>query len=397
MPDSQTFLRFLKVSHTNPTRRKIKNVYVFYTLSHGTGGDQNCVSSVNFKEHYKVVSYRDMSKDVHIQRMKKEIMALHTKLETDHSFGEIIGKSEKMQQVFAEIRAAAAGDITVLIQGETGTGKELVAKSIRDNSPRKTAPFVGVNCAAIPAELIESELFGNERGAFTGADERRIGYFEQANTGTLFLDEIGDMSLISQAKLLRVLQEQEFQKLGGTSTISVDIRVLAATNQNLGNAIKEGRFRRDLYYRLAAFPIMVPPLRERREDIDVLAHHFLEKFAAKAKKSIRGFCPDALHVLTQHDFPGNVRELKDAVESGVLRETTDVLQRESLPPDLIQEGSQTATSDPTDTTDILTLKEAERRAIIQALKATDGNISAAAQALSIGRNTLYRKMEEHNL
>ena len=335
-------------------------------------------------------------KDIHIQRMKK-IMELQTKLETDHSFGEIIGKSEKMQQVFTEIQAAAAGDITVLIQGETGTGKELVAKSIHDNSQRKTASFVGVNCAAIPAELIESELFGYERGAFTGANERRHGYFEQANTGTLFLDEIGDMSLTSQAKLLRVLEEREFQRVGGTSTISVDIRVLAATNQDLRNAIKEGSFRRDLYYRLAAFCIVVPPLRERREDIEILAHHFLEKFPAAAEKSIRGFCPDALHVLTGHDFPGNVRELKSAIESAVLLETADQLQPQSLHLPLAQKGSQAATSDPTDTTDILTLKEAERRAIIQALKATDGNVSAAARALRIDRSTLYQKMEKHNL
>ena len=324
-------------------------------------------------------------------------MALQTELETNHSFGEIIGKSEKMQQLFTQIQTAAAGDITVLIQGETGTGKELVAKSIHHNSPRKTAPFVGINCAAIPAELIESHLFGSERGAFTGANERRIGYFEQANTGTLFLDEIGEMQLSLQTKLLRVLQEREFQRLGGTSTISIDIRVLAATNQDLGNAIRDGSFREDLYYRLAAFPIGIPPLRERREDIEILAHHFLKKFAAAAKKSIRTISTDALHVLTQHDFPGNVRELKDAIESAVLRETTDLLQPQSLRLHLTQEDSQTATGSPTDTTDILTLKEAERIAIIQALKVTGGNISEAARALGIGRNTLYRKMEEHNL
>ncbi|MDE0322452.1 MAG: sigma-54 dependent transcriptional regulator [Candidatus Poribacteria bacterium] len=324
-------------------------------------------------------------------------MALQTEFETSHSFGEMIGKSEKMQQVFAEIRVAATGDISVLIQGETGTGKELVAKSIHDNSPRKARPFVGINCAAIPADLIESELFGHEHGAFTGTIEQRIGYFEQANPGTLFLDEIGDMPHTLQKKLLRVLEEREFQRLGGESTISVDIRVLAATNQDLDNAIREGRFRPDLYYRLAAFPIMVPPLRERREDIPILAHHFLKKFAADAKKPMRTISDDALHVLMQHDFPGNVRELKHAIESAVLRETTDQLQRESLPPYLVQQGSQTAISDPTDTTDILTLKETERRAIIQALKATKGNISEAARVLGISRNTLYRKMEEHNL
>ena len=324
-------------------------------------------------------------------------MALGTELETNHSFGEIISKSEKMQQVFAEIRAAATGDITVLIQGETGTGKELVAKAIHYNSPRKARPFVGVNCAAIPADLIEGELFGNEPGAFTGAIEQRPGYFEQANLGTLFLDEIGDMPFTLQGKLLRILQEQEFQRLGGKGTISVDIRVLAATNQDLDNAMKEGRFRMDLYYRLAAFPIMVPPLRERREDIPILAYHFLKKFAAKAKKSIPTISDDTLHVLTQHDFPGNVRELENAIESAVLRETTDQLQRESLPPYLVQEGSQAATSDPTDTTDILPLKEVVRRAIIEALKATQGNVSVAAGRLHIHRTTLHRKMKELNL
>ena len=324
-------------------------------------------------------------------------MALHTKLETNHSFGEIIGKSEKMQQVFTQIRAAAAGDIIVLIQGETGTGKELVAKSIHANSPRKTAPFVGVNYAAISEGLTESELFGNKRGAFTGANERWSGYFEQANTGTLFLDEIGDIRPISQTRLLRVLEERKFQRVGGKDTISADIRVLAATNQDLGNAIREGSFRKDLYYRLAAFLIRIPPLRERREDIEILAHHFLKKSAAAAEKSIRTISADALHVLTQHDFPGNVRELKDAIESTVLRETTDQLQRESLPPHLIQEGSQTAISSPTDITPILPLDEVERRAIVHALKVTGGNISEAARALGICRTTLYRKMEEYNL
>ena len=245
--------------------------------------------------------------------------------------------------------------------------------------------------------MIEGELFGNEPGAFTGANEQRIGYFEQANPGTLFLDEIGDMPHTLQKKLLRVLEEREFQRLGGESTISVDIRVLAATNQDLDNAMREGRFRPDLYYRLAAFPIGIPPLRERREDIPILAHHFLEKFAAKVKKSIPTISDDALHVLMQHDFPGNVRELKHAIERAVLLETTDQLQPQSLHLHLVQEGSQTATSDPTDTTDILPLDEVERRAIVHALEVTGGNISAVARALRINRSKLYRKMEKYNL
>ena len=324
-------------------------------------------------------------------------MTLHTELETNHAFGEIIGKSEKMQHLFTEIQTAAAGDITVLIQGETGTGKELVARSIHDNSPRKTGPFVAVNCAAIPAELIESELFGHEHGAFTGTIAQRIGYFEHANTGTLFLDEIGDMPLSLQAKLLRVLQEREFQRIGGTSTISIDTRVLAATNQNLKNAIREGYFRRDLYYRLSAFPITVPPLRERHEDIAFLAHHFLKKYAAAVGKSVRAISPDALHVLTQHAFPGNVRELKNAIESAVLFETTDLLQPQSLPLHLTQEDSQDATGSTTDATVILPLDEVERRTIVHALKVTDNNIPDAARALGIGRSTLYRKLKEYNL
>ena len=320
-------------------------------------------------------------------------MTLRTELETNHAFGEIIGKTEKMQHLFTQIQTAAVGDITVLIQGETGTGKELVAKSIYANSPRKAAPFVAVNCAAIPAELIESELFGHEHGAFTGAIKLQIGKFEQAHTGTLFLDEIGDMQLSLQTKLLRVLQERELQRIGGAKTISIDIRVLAATNQDLENVIRDGYFRRDLYYRLSAFPITVPPLRERREDIAFLADHFLKKYAAAAGRSIRAISADALQMLTQYDFPGNVRELENVIESAVLSETTDLLQPQSLSLHLTQEDSQADT----DTTVILPLDEIERRAIVHALKVTDNNIPDAAQALGIGRSTLYRKLKEYNL
>ena len=324
-------------------------------------------------------------------------MTLQNELEPNDSFGEIVGKNEKMQHLFTEIRTAAAGDITVLIQGETGTGKELIAKSIHDNGSRKAAPFVAVNCAAIPAELIESELFGNERGAFTGASERRIGYFEQADTGALFLHEIGDMPLVLQAKLLRVLQEREFQRIGGTSTISIDIRVLAATNQDLENAIRDGYFREDLYHRLAAFPIAVPPLRDRREDIPILADHFLEKYAAAAEKPIRDLSTDVLQMLMQHDFPGNVRELENVIERTVLYETTGRLQPQSLLLHQMQETSQPVTSSPTDATTILPLDEVERRAIVHALKVTGGNMSDAAEQLGIGRNTLYRKLKQYNL
>ena len=324
-------------------------------------------------------------------------MTLRNELEANHSFGEIVGKSETMQHLFTQIQIAAAGDITVLIQGETGTGKELVAKSIHDHSPRKARPFVAVNCAAIPEGLTESELFGHERGAFTGAIEGRIGQFEQANTGTLFLDEIGDMPLTLQAKLLRVLEEREFQRIGSTSTIPIDIRVLTATHWDLADAIKKGDFRLDLYHRLAAFHIGIPPLRERREDIPILAHHFMEKSAAAAEKPVRAIATDVLQVLTQYDFPGNVRELKNAIESTVLLEKTDQLQRESLPSHLTQGDSQAATDSPMDTTVILPLDEVERRAIVHALKVTDNNVPDAAEALGIDRSTLYRKLKKYNL
>ena len=324
-------------------------------------------------------------------------MALRTELETNHSFGEIIGKHKKMQHLFTQIQTAAASAITVLIQGETGTGKELVAKSIHDNSSRKTGPFVAINCAAIPAELIESELFGHERGAFTGAIAQQIGKFEQANTGILFLDEIGDMPPALQAKLLRVLEEREFQRIGGTKTISIDIRVLTATHRDLADAAKKDAFRSDLYYRLAGFIIVILPLRERSEDIPILADHFLRRYAIAAGKSIRAISTDALQVLTQHDFPGNVRELKNAIESAVLSETTDLLQPQSLPSHLTQESSQATTEGSADTTVILPLDEIEQNAIVHALKVTGNNIPDAARALGIGRSTLYRKLKKYNL
>ena len=341
----------------------------------------------------KVVSYRDLSKDVEIQRMTAEVMALRAELEKNYAFGEIIGKSKQMQSVFTQIQMAAEGNISVLIQGESGTGKELVAKSIHYNSPRKTGPFVAVNCAAIPAPLIESELFGHERGSFTGATEQRIGKFEQANTGTLFLDEIGDMQPELQAKLLRVLQEHQFERVGGTRTISTDIRILTATNRDLDTAIGNGDFRPDLYYRIAAFQIVIPPLRERPEDILILANHFLKKYAETAAKEIHAISADALQVLMQYNFPGNVRELENAIENAVLLETTDILQLRSLPLSLLQ----AETSSATDPTVILPLDAVERSTIRHALEASDNNISRAAEALGINRSTLHRKLKKYDL
>ena len=336
--------------------------------------------------------YRDVSKEVEVERMKAEVLRLRTELETTYSFAGMVGASPQMQRVYALIKQAAESEITVLIRGESGTGKELVAKSFHFNSARKKGPFLAINCAAIPEALIESELFGHERGAFTGATRQKIGAFERAAGGTILLDEIGDMQPALQAKLLRVLQEREISRVGGTVTIPVDIRVIAATNKDLEHAVREGAFREDLFYRLAAFPVAIPPLRERREDIFPLAKHFLEKHAERSAKTISGISTAALRLLLQYDWPGNVRELENAIEHAVVLETTDVLQASNLPPQF----SPVVQSDLASSR-VLPLAEVERRALIRALEASDNKIAEAARALGIDRATLYRKLKKYDL
>ena len=344
-----------------------------------------------------VVSYRDMSKELEIQQMGDEVHRLRVELKTIYSFDEIVGESQVMQQMFVLMQHAARSDITVLIAGESGTGKELVARAIHANSSRKSGPFVVVNCAAIPEALIESELFGHERGAFTGATTKRTGKFEQANRGTIFFDEIGDMQWLLQAKLLRVLQERQIQRVGGTANIPVDIRVLTATNQDLEAAVETGIFREDLFYRIAAFPIVVPPLRDRREDIPLLADHFLKKYAEKATKSIKAISADALRLLMQYDFRGNVRQLENIIERAVLLETTDLLQPGNLSPQILSMISSQRISSSLDSTGILPFEEVERQMLIHALKVMDNNITKAAQALKMARSTLQRKMKLYKL
>ena len=339
-----------------------------------------------FDENQEVIAYVFFVRDI-----------LRTGLETTYSFGEIVGTSQIMQQTFALMRRAAGSDITVFISGESGTGKELIARAIHANSPRKGGPFITVNCAAIPETLIESELFGHERGAFTGATTKRIGKFEGANRGTIFFDEIGDMELPLQARLLRVLQERQIQRVGGTADIPVDIRVLTATNQDLESAVEAGTFRKDLFYRISAFPIEVPPLKHRREDIPLLANHFLKKYAGSAMQSIKGISADALQLLMQHDFPGNVRELENVIERTVLLETTELLQSSSLPPKILSTISSQPILFFRDPTGIPLFQEVERQTLAHALKVTDNNITKAAQALNIDRSTLYRKLKLHQL
>ena len=322
---------------------------------------------------------------------------LRAEFETSRLFDEIVGKSPNMRKMFELMQRAAESDVSVLILGESGTGKELVARAIHANSPRKAGPFISVNCAAIPDTLMESELFGHERGAFTGAGTTRIGKFEAANRGTVFFDEIGDMELSLQAKILRALQERKIQRVGGTETIPVDIRVLTATNKDLETAIETGTFREDLIHRIAAFPIEVPPLKNRREDIPLLADHFLNKYASSAMKSIEAISADALQLLMQYDFPGNVRELENAIERAVLLEKTEQLQPTNLPPRI----SSMIASEPIlsfrDPTKIPPLQEVERQTLAHALKVMDNNVTKAAQALNIDRSTLYRKLKLYQL
>ena len=343
--------------------------------------------------------YRDVSREIEVERMKAEVLRLRSELETTWSFDGILGTSAPMQRLYGLMKRAVEGNgLAILLRGESGTGKELVARCLHFNGPRKAGPFIAVNCAAVPEPLFESELFGHERGAFTGASARRIGYFERAEGGTILLDEIGDMQPAVQAKLLRVLQEREIQRLGGTDAIPVDVQVIAATNQDLEEAIAAGRFREDLYWRVAAFPIVIPPLRERREDIPDLAEHFLKRHAERNHRSIRGLSTGALRRLLRHDWPGNVRELEGAIGRGVLMETGDVLQEGSLPPlvPVGPDGSRRPARGGRGA-GVLPLVEVERQALAHALEACGRNVTRAARALGIHRATLHRKLKTYHL
>ena len=343
----------------------------------------------------RLLVYRDVSREIEVEQMKAEVLRLRTELETTYSFAGIVGDSPKMRQVYALMHQALESDTTVLIRGESGTGKELVAKSFHFNGPRKQGPFLAVNCSAIPETLIESELFGHEQGAFTGATSQKIGAFEFAKGGTIFLDEIGDMPLTLQARLLRVLQERSIRRVGGMPSILVDVRVIAATHKNLEEAVRTGAFRADLFYRLAVFPVVLPPLRERREDIPLLANHFLKKHAERLGKSISGFSSATLRMLLRYDWPGNIRELENAIERAVLLTTTGVLQVNHLPPELSPVvASQHGHTEPAA---IVPLSEVERLAIANALDLSAHNVPDAARALGVSRATLYRKLRKHGL
>ena len=311
-------------------------------------------------------------------QLREENRRLQSELENKYRVTDIIGNSNKMREVYQMISQVSKSNATVLVRGESGTGKELVANSIHYNSLRTKGPFVKVNCAALPTNLIESELFGHEKGAFTGAIKKKLGKFELAHKGTIFLDEIGSVRLDVQMRLLRVLQEKEFERLGGHGTIKIDVRIIAATNKNLEDAVDEESFRGDLYYRLNVFPIYMPPLRERKTDILLLADYFLEKYARENGKSIKRFSTPSIDMLIDYHWPGNVRELENCIERAVLLCEEGVIHSYHLPPTL-QTGTETGTI-PT-----YSLQEAvsklEKEMLIDALKNTRGNVTRAADML----------------
>jgi two-component system nitrogen regulation response regulator GlnG len=327
----------------------------------------------------------------------------------------IVGRSPLVREISKQIGRVAPLDVTVLILGESGTGKELVARAIYEHSQRADKPFLAINCAAIPEGLVESELFGHEPGAFTGADQRRIGRFEQADGGTLFLDEIGDMPAAVQAKMLRFLQDQTFERVGGGKSISTKVRVLAATNYNLEQLIVDGRFRSDLYYRLKEITIRLPPLRDRTEDIEELAHHFLAQFARESGRDVRGFAPEVLEIFRRYPWPGNVRELRGAIKEATLRTTGRTILAEFLPPGLVAAGEDSAKvpivgQSPSDLDVVGTIESmlsggekemyhkvlaaVERELITRVLRHAHGHLGNACERLGIDRKTLRNKLRE---
>ena len=363
------------------------------------GADDYLTKPVNLEELRKRVSTL-----VEKARLTKRVYELETRL--GEKFGQMVGRSKAMEALFRQMDLVAAARSNVLIVGDSGTGKELVANALHDNSPRHGKRFLPINCAAIPAEILESELFGHERGSFTGATSRTVGKFELADGGTLFLDEIGELPLEMQVKLLRVLEQREFMRVGGSETISVDIRLVAATNSDLEAAVNEGRFRSDLYYRLKVVTLKIPPLRERREDIPLLANHFLELFTKENAREGMHISPDAMRAMVQYGWEGNVRELKNLIESLVVLAPEDEIRVEDLPPEygsLEEEGQGgpgIALDGPGTAEESgrsLTMDEIERRAILDALEKTGGNRTQAAEMLGIGLRTLQRKLKEYKL
>jgi two-component system response regulator PilR (NtrC family) len=342
------------------------------------------------------------------RQLRQENLLLKRTLGLSHQFSNIIGRSDTMVQVFKMVETVARTNSTILLTGESGTGKGLVAQAIHFNSLRRDKPMVSLNCGAMPENLLESELFGHMRGAFTGADANKKGLLEVAERGTIFLDEIGEMSPVMQVKLLRVLQERRFRRVGGLEELQADIRVIAATNQDLTRAVAEGRFREDLYYRINVIPIALPPLRERREDVPLLADHFLAKYAEQMQKPVTGISRDALDLLVRYDWPGNIRELENVIERAVALEATPAILSDSLPPAIRGDAARNAavSSATTAPADVLPasgfdleahVKEIERGYIAEALKRANGVQVKAAELLGMSFRSFRYYVKKYNL
>ncbi|MDI6783812.1 MAG: sigma-54 dependent transcriptional regulator [bacterium] len=351
-------------------------------------------------EEIRIVVRRALEKN----RLQKELKVLQEQKWQTVSFENIIGNSQVMRDVYKQLEQIAESDVTVLLYGESGTGKELVAEAIHKRSKRTEQPFIRMNCVAIPEGLLESELFGHEKGAFTGAYTQRLGKFELANGGTLFLDEIGDMTLSTQAKLLRVLQERAFERVGGSKTINVDIRIIAATNKDLVKSVQEKTFREDLFYRLNVVPFYLPPLRERKEDIPLLLEHFLNIYNQKFNKQIKQVSSGVMKLLTERDWSGNIRELENVIQHAVVLTQGDMIVEDALPLGMVMVGGQSLFSE-----EILSSQktlqekvevfvgELEKRLILQALSTTSGNRTETAKLLGLSRKGLYDKMDRYGI
>jgi two-component system response regulator HydG len=332
--------------------------------------------------------------------LRAENRHLKDQLSADYDLRNIIGKSQPMKALVDMLAMVAPSEATVLITGGSGSGKELIAKSIHHNSQRKEEPLVIVNCAALTESLLESELFGHERGAFTGADKRREGRFMLANKGTIFLDEIGETSASMQAKLLRVIQEREIQRVGGEETLNVDVRIIAATNKDLKQEVEEGRFREDLFYRLNVVTLDVPPLAERQDDIPLLVQHFLDKFGKKNRKSVKGLSPLAMDMLLKYRWPGNVRELENVIERAVILLAGDFITEKEFPPTITEAYSEERNwVEPVNQSIQANrpLEEVEKEAILVTFEACQGNKSETARKLGINRKTLHNKLKEYGV
>ena len=330
-------------------------------------------------------------KDLHdeLKREKDKNILLAQALEKRYSFGNILGKNTRMQSIYELISDISNTDSTVLIQGESGTGKELIARAIHFNSHRKNKPFVVANCSAYSQNLLESELFGHEKGSFTGAIRRKTGRFELAHGGTIFLDEIGEVSPPTQILLLRVLQDHRFERVGGEETLEVDVRVIAATNKNLTEEIRKGTFREDLYYRLNVIPIFVPPLRERKDDVPLLASHFLQKFCQEKSKDVASISPEVMEIILAHSWPGNVRELENVIQHAIIIAKQEKILPKDLPQYLLQQ--------PLPTKQLISLQDHEKNLIMKTLEETNWNKHQTAKRLKITRSTLYGKMKRYGL